>query len=111
MKKFLFAAVFLLLPAFLFAQEERKSFGFQFALGSGYTFYGDDALKSNMNKMMDRGYCRFIVYTDAGITYKLTESIYILAGLQIMGDMAWKGANYSNHASPAFSAEFNSTRE
>ncbi len=102
MKKFLFVAVFLLLPAFLFAQEERKSFGFQFALGSGYTFYGDDALKSNMNKMMDRGYCRFIVYTDAGITYKLTESIYILAGLQIMGDMAWKGANYSNHASPAF---------
>lgn len=102
MKKFLLAAAFCILPALLFAQESRKFFGFQFALGSGYTFYGDSGLKSNMNRMMDRGYGRLILYTDAGITLKLTEEIYFLAGLQVMGDSAWKGNHYSNHLSPAF---------
>ncbi|MBQ3835993.1 MAG: hypothetical protein II814_02590 [Treponema sp.] len=104
MKKYLFvfAAIFALCPLFSFAESERKFFGFQFALGSGYTFYGDSDLNSNMNKMMDRGYARLILYTDAGMTFKLTEELYILSGVQFMGDSAWNGGSYSNHVAPTF---------
>ena len=102
MKKFFIAAAFLLLSALLFAEQERGIFGFQFALGSGYTFYGDGDLSSNMNKMMKRGYCRIILYGDAGMTFRLTDSLYFLLGVQAMSDLAWKGGNYSNHVSPAF---------
>lgn len=91
-----------LCSSFLFAEQERKLFGFQFALGSGYTFYGDSSLKSNMNKMMDRGYARLILYSDASATIKLTDSLFVLAGVQVMGDAAWSGGSYSNHLSPAF---------
>mgnify|MGYP002855752046 CR=1 FL=1 len=102
MKKFLLTLTLALCSALLFAESERNFFGFQFALGTGYTFYGDSDLKSNTNKIMDRGYCRIILYSDAGMTLKLTDSLYVLLGLQTMGDIAWKGGHYSNHISPAF---------
>ncbi len=91
-----------LCPSLFFAEQERKTFGFQFALGTGYTFYGDSNLSHNMNKMMDRGYGRLILYADTGITLKATDFLYFLAGFQVMGDMAWNSGAYSNHASPAF---------
>ena len=103
MKKFLIAAAFLALCSLpFFAEGDSKTVGFQFALGSGYTFYGDSNLKSNMNKMMDRGYCRLILYADAGLTFRLTDSLFILTGVQAMGDMAWSGGSYSNHISLTF---------
>ncbi len=102
MKKFLLIVAAFLCAAALFAESERKFFGFQFAIGSGYTFYGDSDLNSNMNKMMDRGYARLILYTDAGMTFKLTEELYLLAGVQLMCDCAWNGGSYSNHAAPTF---------
>lgn len=102
MKKFIIALTLSFCSICLFAQSERKFLGFQFALGSGYTFYGDGDLKSNMNRAMDRGYGRLLLYTDAGMTFKLTEELYILTGIQMMGDCAWKGGLYTNHLSPAF---------
>lgn len=108
MKKFVLAAILALSPFFLFAEpkdeakSERRIFGFQLALGTGYTFYGNGDLASNMNKMMDRGWCRILAYADAGITLRLTDSLYFWAGAQAMADFAWKGGLYSNHASPAF---------
>lgn len=102
MKKIaLFFAAFLC-SALLFAESERKFFGFQFALGSGYTFYGDSALKSNEKSAMRSGYSRIILYTDAGITLKLTEQLYFLGGFQTMLDFIWNGGHYTNHASPTF---------
>lgn len=95
-----FAAV--LCSALLFAESERKFFGFQFALGSGYTFYGDSALKSNERQAMRSGYSRIILYTDAGITLKLTDQLYFLGGFQTMLDFIWNGGHYTNHASPTF---------
>lgn len=102
MKKFLLIVAAFFCAAALFAENERKFFGYQFALGTGYTFYGDPNLKSAMNKMMDRGYGRLILYTDAGITLKLTEDLFFLTGIQVMGDAAWKGGHYSNHLAPTF---------
>ena len=102
MKKIaLFFAAFLC-SALLFAESERKFFGFQFALGSGYTFYGDSALKSNERQAMRSGYSRIILYTDAGITLKLTDQLYFLGGFQTMLDFIWKDGRHSNHASPVF---------
>ena len=91
-----------LCSSLFFAEQERKTFGFQFALGTGYTFYGDGNLSHNMSKMMDRGYARIILYTDAGITLKITDFLYFLGGFQLMADMAWNSGSYSNHASPTF---------
>lgn len=92
----------MILPFMLFAQEERKFFGFQFALGTGYTFYGDGDISGNVNRTMDRGYCRLILYADAGMTFKITQSLFFLLGAQTMGDFIWKSGDYSHHASPAF---------
>ncbi len=102
MKKFLLTLTLALCSALLFAESERKFFGFQFALGSGYTFYGDDKLQSNVNDTMRRGYSRIILYADAGITLKLTDQLYFLGGFQSLFDFIWKDGDYTHHASPTF---------
>ncbi|MBO7122765.1 MAG: hypothetical protein J6V90_05745 [Treponema sp.] len=104
MKKFLLITAFFICSAALFAENERNFFGFQFALGSGYTFYGDDNLKSNVSDTMNRGYARMILYTDAGITLKLTDQLYFLGGFQTMFDFIWSGGDCTNHATPLFFA-------
>ena len=91
-----------LCSAMIFAEGERKFFGYQFALGSGYTFYGDPNLKSNVREAMHSGYSRIILYTDAGITLKITDQLYFLGGFQTMLDFIWKDGRHSNHASPTF---------
>ena len=102
MKKFLLIIAAALCSAMIFAESERKFFGYQFALGSGYTFYGDSSLKSNEREAMRCGYSRIILYTDAGITLKLTDQLYFLGGFQTMLDFIWKDGRHSNHASPTF---------
>ena len=102
MKKFLLITAFFICSAALFAENERNFFGFQFALGSGYTFYGDKDLKANERDAMRSGYSRVILYTDAGITLKLTDQLYFLGGFQTMLDFIWKDGRHSNHASPTF---------
>lgn len=104
MKKFLLIIAAFLCSFLLFAEEERKFFGFQFALGTGYTFYGDSDLKSNERDAMHRGFARIILYTDAGVTLKLTDQLYFLGGFQTMFDFIWKGGDCTNHASPTFFA-------
>lgn len=106
MKKFLLIIAAALCSAMIFAESERNFFGFQFALGSGYTFYGDDNLKANVNDTMNRGYARIILYTDAGITLKLTDQLYFLGGFQTMFDFNWNGGDCTNHATPLFFAGF-----
>jgi len=102
MKKFLLITAFFICSAAIFAESERKFFGYQFALGSGYTFYGDSSLKSNERRAMRSGYSRIILYTDAGFTLKLTEQLYFLGGFQTMLDFIWKDGHHTNHASPTF---------
>ena len=102
MKKFLLIIAAALCSAMIFAEGERKFFGYQFALGSGYTFYGDPNLKSNVREAMHSGYSRIILYTDAGITLKITDQLYFLGGFQTMLDFIWKDGRHSNHASPTF---------
>ena len=102
MKKFLLIIAAALCSAMIFAESERNFFGFQFALGSGYTFYGDKNLKSNVSEAMHSGYSRIILYTDAGITLRLTEQLYFLGGFQTMFDFIWKDGRHTNHATPTF---------
>lgn len=105
MKKFFVSAMILICAALaLGAESERKFLGIQFALGTGFPFYGDGDLKGNQHDCMRDGYARVILYEDFGLTLRLTEQFFVLTGIQSMQDFTWSGPRHSNHAHTAFFA-------
>ncbi len=103
MKKFILSAVIITISSLtLFAESGRKFLGLQFALGTGYPFYGDRDLKSNQNDCMSNGYSRILLYEDFGLTLHLTEDLFVLTGIESMQDWTWKGGYSSNHCNTVF---------
>lgn len=98
MKKFLIVLVSVFLCGACFAAEskDRGFFGVQFALGSGYPFYGDPVVRNNQEKFSSDKLSRFILYSDFDITLKLADPIIFVTGVESMMDFNWNADYHCN---------------
>ncbi|MCR5291038.1 MAG: hypothetical protein K6E51_13680 [Treponema sp.] len=97
MKRFFAMLVVFLLVAGIFAKESSsntKAIGAQFAIGSGYMFYGDKQMKNRVSDMNSRDFSRFILGGDVGMYAKLTDNAEFIATTDLFSDLFWKSKEY-----------------
>lgn len=101
MKKrfFIFPLIFLFaaLPAF-------SKTGFEFGIGSGYTFYGDSATKDRNKELGDTN--QTILAMDALFLIPVNDMLIFSLGGDSVFDFRWKGSNHIYLVDYAFLAGF-----
>ena len=105
MKRFftcLFISMMIAASAFSATEKERKFFGFQFSLGSGYPFYGEKDIDDNHDKMNSNHYNRFIICGDIGFTLKIADPLFFVGSFETMSDFVWNNDYNCNHIDFAF---------
>ena len=87
-KKFFFLSVFFI----LFALPAFSKTGFEFGLGSGYVFYGDEDTKDRNKSISDTN--QSVIATDAAFLLPMNEFLLFSFGGDSVFDFSWKGSNH-----------------
>ncbi|MBP5401567.1 MAG: hypothetical protein J6Y36_00250 [Treponema sp.] len=103
-----FIAIILLCTSLCFAHEpqERKFFGFQFAVGGTIPLYGDGAQWDNHAEMSDNHFARIVIGSDVGFTLKLADPLFFVFDFETCSDFGWDSSYHSNSLDYAFAAGF-----
>lgn len=84
------SALFLLCVAMVSA----AGVGFEFGIGSGYVFYGNDGVRDRNKLLSDAN--QVLLCMNTGALYRIAPHVYFCAGVDSMLDLRWSGGDHIN---------------